>query len=248
MYAMVCTHPDIAHAAGIVSRFMHNLGREHWNAAKWILRYLHGTRDTCICFERCDEGIDKFSVGYVDSDFVGDLDKRRSTTGYVFTMAKGPICWRSILQPTVALSTTEAEYMAIAEAIKEAMWTLGLLGDLGVEQHKLDVYCDSQSAIYLARYQVHHARTKHIDVQYHFVREVVAEGEIRLKKVATEDNPTDMLTKVVNTAKFEHCLRFGAVEASLILQYGGATEVVRCLVMDFMPRWRLLDLALNQHA
>ena len=86
------------------------------------------------------------------------------------------------------------------------MWTLGLLGDLGVEQHKLDVYCDSQSAIYLARYQVHHARTKHIDVRYHFVREVVAECEICLKKVATEDNTTDMLTKVVNAAKFEHYL------------------------------------------
>ena len=170
MYAMVCTRSDIAHAVGIVSRFMHNPGREHWNAAKWILRYLHGTRDKGICFERCDEGIDKFSVGYVDSDFAGDLDKRRSTTGYVFTMANGLICWRLILQPTVALSTTEAEYMVIAEAIKEAMWTLGLLGDLGVEQHKLD-----------AKYQVHHARTKHIDVRYHFVKEVVAEGEIRLK-------------------------------------------------------------------
>ena len=73
--------------------------------------------------------------------------------------------------------------MAIAEDIKEAMWTLGLLGDLGVEQHKLDVYCDSQSAICLARYQVHLARTKHIDVRYHFVREGVLEGEIRLQKI-----------------------------------------------------------------
>ncbi|XP_068309778.1 secreted RxLR effector protein 161-like [Pyrus communis] len=150
MYAMVCTCPDIAHATEIVSRFMHNPGRERWNAAKWILRYLHGTKDKGTCFERCDEGIDKFSVGYVDSDLAGDLDKRRST----FTMAKGPICWRSILQPTTALSTTKAEYMAIAEAIKEVMWTLGLLGDLGVEQHKLDEYCDSQSAIYLAKYQL----------------------------------------------------------------------------------------------
>ncbi|KAM1339110.1 hypothetical protein EV1_037611 [Malus domestica] len=92
MYAMVCTRPDIAHAAGIASRFMHNPRRKHWNAAKWILRYLHGMRDKGICFERCDEGIDKFSVGYVDSDFVGDLDKRRLMTGYVFTMAKGLIC------------------------------------------------------------------------------------------------------------------------------------------------------------
>ena len=178
----------------------------HWDAAKWILRYLHGTRNIGICFEGNNEEIDKFSIGYVDSDFANDLDKRRSTTGYVFTMAKGPICWRSILQPTVALSTTEAEYMAMAEAIKEAIWTLGLIEDLGVNQHKLDVYCDSQSAIYLAKYQVHHARIKHIDVRYHFVREVVAEGEILVKKIATVDNPADMLTKIVGVSKFKHCL------------------------------------------
>ena len=106
MYVMVCTRPNIALAAGIVSTFMHNPGGEHWNAAKWILRYLQGTKDKGICFERCDEGIDKFSVGYVDSDFAGDLDKRRSTIGYMFTMANGSMYWRSILQPMVALSAT----------------------------------------------------------------------------------------------------------------------------------------------
>ncbi|KAI5342048.1 hypothetical protein L3X38_009923 [Prunus dulcis] len=96
--------------------------------------------------------------------------------------------------------------MAIAEAIKEAIWTLGLMVDLGMEQHKLDVYCGSQSGIYLARYQVHYARTKHIDVRYHRVREVVVEGEIRLKKIATKENPIDMLTKVVDASKFKHRL------------------------------------------
>ncbi|KAM2897932.1 hypothetical protein COP2_007520 [Malus domestica] len=202
MYAMVCTRPDIAHAVGLVSRFMHNPGKMHWEAAKWILRYLHGTRNTGICFERNDRGIGKFSTGYVDSDFASDLDKRRSTIGYVFTMVNGPIC----LQPIVALSTTEAEYMAMAEAIKEAIWTLGLIADLGVEQRKMDVHCDSQSAIYLAKYQVHHARTKHIDVRYHFVREIIAEGEILVKKITSADNPADMLTKVVGASKFKHCL------------------------------------------
>ncbi|CAL9003877.1 unnamed protein product, partial [Prunus brigantina] len=189
--------PDISHAVGTISRFMHNPGKVYWEAAKWILRYLHGTRETEICFENNSEGVEKFSIGYVDSDFASDLDKRRSTTGYVFTMAKVPICWRSILQPIVALSTTEAEYMAVAKAIREAIWTLGLLEDLGVNQHKLDVYCDSQSAIYLATYQVHHAITKHIVVRYHFVREVIAEDDIRIKKIAMVDNSTNMLTKVV---------------------------------------------------
>ncbi|CAL9015461.1 unnamed protein product, partial [Prunus brigantina] len=97
-------------------------------------------------------------VGYVDSDYAGDLDKRRSTTGFVFSIAGGPVSWRSILQSTVALSTTEAEYMAVTEAIKEAIWLQGLLDDLGVQQDHVDVHCDSQSAIYLAKNQVHHAR------------------------------------------------------------------------------------------
>ncbi|KAM1838444.1 hypothetical protein ACFX14_020106 [Malus domestica] len=211
MYAMVCSRPDIAHAVGMVSRYMHNPGKEHWQAAKWILRYLHGTRDVGLCFERDDSGIGHFAVGYVDSDYAGDLDGRKSTTGYVFTMAKGPVCWRSILQSSVALSTTEAEYMAVAEAIKEAIWIHGLIRDLGVDQKQVEVHCDSQSAIYLAKYQVHHARTKHIDVRYHFVREIVGEGEIILQKIPTKDNPADMLTKVVGVAKFVHCLNLAHI-------------------------------------
>ncbi|KAL5705396.1 hypothetical protein ACHQM5_023705 [Ranunculus cassubicifolius] len=120
-------------------------------------------------------------VGYVDSDYAGDLDKRRSTTGYVFTLAGGAICWRSILQSTVALSTTEAEYMALTEAIKEAIWLQGLMDDLGVWQESLKVRCDNMSAIFLARNHTFHARTKHIDVRYHFVREILEEGEIQGK-------------------------------------------------------------------
>ncbi|CAL8990709.1 unnamed protein product, partial [Prunus brigantina] len=108
------------------------------------------------------------------------------------------VSWRSILQSTVALSTTEAEYMAVTEAIKEAIWLQGLLDDLGVQQDHVDVHCDSQSAIYLAKNQVHHARTKHIDVRFHFVREIIDEGDILLQKIGTADNPADMLTKPVS--------------------------------------------------
>ncbi|KAH9733925.1 retrovirus-related pol polyprotein from transposon TNT 1-94-like protein [Citrus sinensis] len=89
-------------------------------------------------------------VGYCDSDFAGDLDKRRSTTGYVFTLGGGPVTWRSILQSTIVLSTTEAKYMAATEAVKEAIWLKGLLGDLGVIQENIAVFCDNQSAIFLA--------------------------------------------------------------------------------------------------
>lgn len=97
MYTMVCSRPDIAHDVGLVSRCMHNPGKEHWQAPKWILRYLHGTRDVTLCFQHSNSSFEDFVVGYVDSDYAGDLDKRRSTTGYLFTMAKGPVSWRSTL-------------------------------------------------------------------------------------------------------------------------------------------------------
>ncbi|GMP38813.1 hypothetical protein CsSME_00009935 [Camellia sinensis var. sinensis] len=179
MYAMVCTRPDISHAVSMVSRYMHDPGKDHWQANL---------------------------EGYVDSDYAGDLDKRRSTTGYLFTLAKGPVSWRSTLQSTVALSTTEAEYMAVTEAFKEAIWLHGLIEDLGIVQKHVEVFCDSQSAICLAKNQVHHARTKHIDVHFHFIREIVNEGDILLQKIGTADNPADMLTKVVSGIKFQHCL------------------------------------------
>ncbi|XP_070015929.1 secreted RxLR effector protein 161-like [Nicotiana sylvestris] len=131
MYVMVCTRPDISQVVGVISRYMHNPGKEHWQAVKWILRYIHNIVDVGLVFEQEDN---QSVVGYCDSDFAGDLDKRRSTTGYVFTFAKAPVSWKFTLQSTVVLSTTEAEYMAIIEAVKEAIWLQGLLKELGVEQ------------------------------------------------------------------------------------------------------------------
>ncbi|KAH9718032.1 Integrase catalytic domain-containing protein [Citrus sinensis] len=118
MYVMVCIRPDISQAVSMVSRYMHNSGKNQWHAVKWILRYLYGIVDVGLLFKKdCDQQC----VGYCDSDFAGDLDKRRSTTGYVFTLSGGPVSWRSILQSTIALSTMEAEYMAATEAVKEVI-------------------------------------------------------------------------------------------------------------------------------
>ncbi|KAE8687328.1 Peroxidase 44 [Hibiscus syriacus] len=163
MYAMVCTRPDISQAVGVVSRYMHDPGKEHWQAVKWILRYILNTIDVGLVFQQ-DKQDGHCVVGYCDSDYAGDLNKRRSTTGYVFTFAKAPVSWKSTLQSTVALSTTEAEYMAVTEVVKEAIWLQGLLGELRMEQNHIKVHCDSHSAIHLAKNQVYHARMKHIDV------------------------------------------------------------------------------------
>ncbi|KAH9717374.1 hypothetical protein KPL71_021787 [Citrus sinensis] len=195
MYAIVCTRPDISYTVGIVSIYMHNPGKGHWQAMKWILRYIQKIVDLGLLFER-DDTLGQGVIGYIDSDYTGNLDKRRSTTGYVFTFAGGRISWKSTLQSTVALSITEAEYMAITEVVKEAIWLQGLLENLGLAQEHINVYCDNQSAIHLTKNQVYHVRTKHIDVRFHFVREIVNEGKILLQKIKTADNPADMLTKL----------------------------------------------------
>ena len=114
--------------------------------------------------------------------------------------------WRSTLQQTTTLSTTEAEYMAMSEASKEALWLRGLIGELGLTQDGVKLHCDSQSAIHLAKNKIYYARTKHIDVHFHRIRELVESEEIKLQKVHTDENTTDMLTKTVTTIKFKHCL------------------------------------------
>ena len=141
MYAMVCTRLDLAHAVSTISRYMANPGREHWNAVKWIFRYLRGTVEHEILFSRQSET--NSVIGYVDADYAGDVDDRRYTTGYLFTLSRRLICWKSTLQSIIAMSTTEAEYMAVAEAAKEALWLKGLVKVLGLNQSGVQMHCDS---------------------------------------------------------------------------------------------------------
>ena len=163
---------------------------------KRIFRYLKGTSDVGLIY---GGGIHCLVTGYSDSDYTGDVDSGRSMTGYVFTLGGSVVSWKATLQPTVTLSTTEAEYMALTEAAKEGIWLKGLVSDLGLYHDQAIVYCDSLSAICLAKDQVHHERTKHIDVRYHFLRN---EKRIKVNKVGTADNPADKFTKSVPHSKF----------------------------------------------
>jgi len=139
MYAMVCTRPDIAHSVGVVSRFLTNPGKQHWEAVKWILRYLKGTSYHCLCFGNNDIVLE----GFADADMVGDVDTRKSTTGYVYTFAGAAVSWVSRRQKVIALSTTEAEYIVATEACKEMLWMQCFLGELGIKQDKYVLHCDS---------------------------------------------------------------------------------------------------------
>ena len=205
MYAMVCTRPDLAHAIGVISRFMGNPGKGHWNAVKWVLRYLQGSTVTAIMFGKTSEASPEVA-GFVDSDYAADKDRRRSITGFVFTMCGGAISWKSSLQSVVALSTTEAEYIALTEAVKEAIWLRGLVTELGFEQEIVRVSCDSSSAIQLSKNPKFHERTKHIDVRMHFIRDEISKGVVNVVKVPTEVNPADMLTKPLPSVRFKSLL------------------------------------------
>lgn len=210
MYAMVSTRPDLAYAVSLVSRFMHNAGKEHWNAVKWILRYLKGTSNYALVFDKNKANCTEIR-GFVDSDFAGDLDKRKSIFGYIFTVCGAPISWAATLQSTIALSSTEAEYISTTEGIKEASWLHGLAAELGLKQEKLSVFCDNQSRIYLAKNGGYHGKTKHIEVKYHFIRHVIEEGSITLQKIHTSQNPADMLTKTLQATRFNYCQNLAGI-------------------------------------
>ncbi|GKA68634.1 hypothetical protein Tco_0768551 [Tanacetum coccineum] len=124
------------------------------------------------------------------------------------------VSWKATLQHVVALSTTEAEYMALTEAVKESIWLKGLLIELGVNLRSVVVNCDNQSAIHLSRNAMFHERTKHINVRYHFIREIVESKEIGVAKIGTKDNAADAFTKVVPGPKFKYCMKILGVGAN----------------------------------
>jgi hypothetical protein len=204
MYVMVGTRPDIAAAVSAVSRYMSDPGPQHWTAVKRILRYLRGTADWALCLGGTDRGVQL--SGYCDADWAGDLDERRSTPGYTFSLGRGSISWASKKQPTVALSSTEAEYMAASNAAREAVWLRQLLTELGFAPVAPTVIqCDNQGALALVKNPVKHARTKHIDVQHHFIRELVEQGKVALEYCPTDRMVADVLTKPLHRDKHLAC-------------------------------------------
>ncbi|XP_057540751.1 uncharacterized mitochondrial protein AtMg00810-like [Amaranthus tricolor] len=170
---LTLTRPDIAYAVGVVSRHMQNPKKPHLEAVKRILRYVKGTLDYGILYQK---GGECQVVGYCDADYAGDYDTRRSTIGFVFSIGSEAVSWCSKRQPTVSLSTTEAEYRATTMAAQESTWMTHLLKDLHQPAGQVTLHCDNRSAVCLAENPVFHARTKHIEVHYHFIREKVLQG------------------------------------------------------------------------
>ncbi|MCO5559364.1 hypothetical protein L7F22_012963 [Adiantum nelumboides] len=206
MFAMVDMRPDIAFAVGVVSRYMENPGKKHWEAVKHVSRYLTGTTSNCLRFGKSDASI----FGYTDFDYAGCMDTRRSTSCYVFLFAGAALSRRSCLQNCMSSSTTEAEYVAVSSASKEAVWLSHLVGELGIHQ-TLVLHCDSHSAIALTKNPVFYSKSKHIKVRYHVIRDILASKRIELVKVHTNDNPADALTKGLASERFSHCIEMMGV-------------------------------------
>ena len=185
MYAMVCTRLDIAHVVGVVSRFMSKPGKQHWEIVKWITRYLKGSSNTCLCFT----GESLKLQGYVDVDFAGDIDSRKSTTGLVFTLGGTAISWASNLQKIVTLSTTKVKYVAATESRKEMIWLHGFLDELGKKQEMGILHSYSQGAIFLAKNSAFHSKSKHIQTKYQFIRYLVEDKLVILEKISRSKNP-----------------------------------------------------------
>jgi len=200
MYASLGTRPDITFAVQTLSRFTANPGTAHWEAVKRVFRYLKGTRDLRLSFG----GKELELGGYTDADG-SMMEDRRAVTGYAFLINGGAVSWTSKKQEIVLLSTTESEYIAATHAAKEGLWLRSLISQLfGKTLPTTTLFSDNQSAIALTKDHQYHARTKHIDIRFHFIRWIVEEGKLRLIYCPTEEMVADTLTKALPSPKVKH--------------------------------------------
>jgi len=175
---LTSTRPDLVYSVSLISRYMARPTELHLQAAKRILRYLKGTFDYGIMYKKRSSND---LIAYTDSDYAGDLNDRKNTSGYVFLLSSGAVSWLSKKQSIVTLSTTEAEFVAAAGCASQVVWMRRVLEQLGhVQKRSTIVMCDNSSTIKLSKNPVMHGRSKHIAVRFHFLRELANDGIIEL--------------------------------------------------------------------
>jgi hypothetical protein len=200
MYLMLCSGPDICYAVGYLARFQEYAGNEHWVAAKRVLRYLKSTIDDGLLFGKKQNEV---VTGYVDSDWASCKVDRKSVTGYVFKVYGNTVVWASKKQTVVALSSAEAEYIALSASICEAVWLKGILEDLGEikQDYCINIYEDNMGCIGMAT-TTESKRAKHIDIKHHFIRDKIASKEVKITKIPSSKQLADILTKALDKSKF----------------------------------------------
>ncbi|QRW15624.1 Gag-Pol polyprotein/retrotransposon [Rhizoctonia solani] len=199
MYAMVQTRPDIAYATGLLAQHSANPGHEHWNAFRRTLRYLKGTKDLGIVYKKL-KGSEL--TGYIDADYAGDPNTSQSTTGWTFMIGGASIAWSSRKQPTISLSSTEAEYVAAASATRKLIWLRQFLSELDLlPEGPTTLLTNNQSSMALAKNPINHQCTKHIRIKHHFIREMIELKEVDLQYIPTNKQVADILTKPLGRTK-----------------------------------------------
>ena len=216
---LTATRPDIMYDVSLISRFIKKPKEAHWQAAKRILRYVKGTKRYGIFYtiSECSN-----LVGYKDNDWAGSVDDQKSTFGYIFHIGSGAISWAFKKQPIVALSIEEAEYVAATAAACQAVWMRRMLRSLCQEQATATViFCDNSSAIALSKNFVFHKRTKHIETNFHYIRELVNNGEIILQHCRTQAQVADILTKPLDQKSFEFLRKLFCMTDNPIVEIKG---------------------------
>ena len=198
-YLCVVSRPDISFAVSKLSRYLSAYSRHHWNAAKNILKYLITTKDLSLTYSANDGDIQ----GFTDADWGGDLETRKSTSGYIFLFGSTAVTWKTKLQSIVAASTLEAEYIAQAFCVREAIWLRKLIKDFGLKQKCIPIKADNQGSIGLSKDSKITPRTKHIDVSYHLVVDYQEKNYVHIIYTPTDQMLADMLTKPLLRVKFE---------------------------------------------
>lgn len=203
MWGQVCTRPDLAFAASLLARYQLRPGREHWECVEWVAGYILNTLDYAITFRAPRtqppvQGAGLKPYAYVDSDHAGCRDTYRSTSGYVFFMAGAPVSWCSKRQATVALSTTESEYIGLSRATQQAVWLSSFLSEIDLAQEgPLNLLGDNFGSVCLTENSKRHALVKHIEMRHHYVREKVVSGEVSIQRIRSGENVADIFTKAL---------------------------------------------------
>ena len=205
LYISQITRPDISFVINMLSKYNNKPEMSHWLALKRVMRYLKGTDDYRLSYKQNLK--ENMTHGFCDADWASSEDDRRSCTGYIFLFQGGAISWNSKRQPTVALSTTEAEYMSLSSCVQEAMWLKQLQEVFWplLKNEAMIIYSDNQSSIKLSGSDAYHPRTKHIDVRHHFVRDKIVQGIIHVLYIQTDVMVADALTKATPLTKLAYC-------------------------------------------
>jgi hypothetical protein len=221
LYLTLGTRPDIAYAVILMSQYMVNPSKEHINKALHIVKYVKSTINAKIVYNKGErEGL----VGYADADWGTCQDTGKSLTAYLIKLAGAPVSWVSRKQKTVALSSTEAEYMSMTDAIKQLAWIKSLYGELGFTVNNIELNIDNQGAIFNAQNNVVETRTKHINIKYHYIRENVHDQTVHLLYIHTNEQQADILTKNLPRVKFEELRSLIGLQIIQITQRGSVLK------------------------